>query len=105
MNEIVRVVFERTRSEDTHRVILISCFHDLCAIVSDLACIRLRVALEDVAVTDASIITFWKLERVHPVRVSNQECILFLVSSFFQSSIVFNRFAKISFVSEEAFPE
>ena len=53
MNEIVRVDVERTHSEDTHRVILISCFHELFAIVSDLAFIELRVALEDVAVADA----------------------------------------------------
>ena len=52
-NEILRVDVEQTHSEDTHRVILISCFHELLAIVSDLAFIELRVALEDVAVADA----------------------------------------------------
>ena len=53
MNEIVRVDVERTHSGDTHTVILILCFHDLCAIVSDLAFIQLRVAHEDVAAADA----------------------------------------------------
>ena len=53
MNEILRVDVEQTHSEDTHRVILISCFHELLVIVSDLAFIELRVALEDVAVADA----------------------------------------------------
>ena len=52
MNEILRVDVEQTHSEDTHRVIQISCFHDVFAIVSDLAFIELRVALEDVAVGD-----------------------------------------------------
>ena len=53
MNEILRVDVEQTHSEDAHRVILTSCFHDLFAIVSDVACIELRVSLEDVALADA----------------------------------------------------
>ena len=52
VNEILRVDVEQTHSEDTHRVILISCFHDLFAIVWDLAFIELRVAFDDVAVVD-----------------------------------------------------
>ena len=33
MNEILRVDVEQTHSEDTHRVILISCFHEQCFVV------------------------------------------------------------------------
>ena len=53
VNEIVRVDVERTHSDDTHTAIMILCFHDLCAIVSDLAFIPLRIAHEDVAAADA----------------------------------------------------
>ena len=52
VHEILRVDVEQTHSEDTHRVILISCFHDLFAIVWDFAFSELRVALDDVAVVD-----------------------------------------------------
>ena len=52
VNEILRVDVEQTHREDIHRVILISCFHDLFGIVWDVAFIELRVALDDVAVVD-----------------------------------------------------
>ena len=52
MQEILRVDVEQTHSEDTHRVSLTSCFHDLFALVRDLAFIELRIGPDDLAVAD-----------------------------------------------------
>ena len=56
VHEILRVDVEETHSEDrgeeTHRVILTSCFDDLLALVWELAFIELRVGPYDLAVAD-----------------------------------------------------
>ena len=52
VHHILRVDLEQGRSEDTHRVILALCFHDLFAFVWDLVCLELRVGPDDVAVAD-----------------------------------------------------
>ena len=51
-HEILRVDAEQTHSEDIHRVIMTSCFHDLFARVWDLAFIEFRVGPDDLAVAD-----------------------------------------------------
>ena len=52
MQEILSVDVEETHVEEIHRVMLIACMYDLLAIVGELACVKLRVGPDDLAVAD-----------------------------------------------------